>query len=238
MQIACRSAVLLAMWLLAAGAQAGTFSAIPVRITLTSSETVSLLLENQGEDAVLVQSEVLAWSQQDGKDELVPSRELLVSPPIFKLAAGGKQTVRIGLLRSFDPARELTYRLYLQEVPPPRAPEQSVVTTALRLSLPVFVLPPKSAVAPVLNWRAIASPDSLNLTLSNSGNAHIQISALKLSLPDGSLLADEKVFTYVLPGQAHSWAIKLKQPLLGEKLRLTAETDNGAVNAEIGLDSN
>ena len=80
----------LAAWLVVAGAQAGNFSAIPVRITLVGAAPTSLLLENQGEEAVLVQSEVLAWSQRDGKDELVASRDLLISPPIFKLAAGGK----------------------------------------------------------------------------------------------------------------------------------------------------
>jgi fimbrial chaperone protein len=196
----------------------------------------SLLLENHGDAAVLVQGEALAWSQQDGKDELVPTRELLISPPMFKLAAGGKQTVRIALLRPPDPARELTYRVYLQEVPPPPAAGQPTVTTALRLSLPVFVLPPKVAALPVLNWRAAPSATGLNLTLANDGNAHIQVSALKLSLPDGSLLAEEKVFTYVLPGQAHSWDIPLKQPLRGDKLKLSAQTDNGAVHAEIGLE--
>ena len=146
--------------------------------------------------------------------------------------------MRIGLLRPSDAARELTYRLYLQEVPTPSSAQQSVVTTALRLSLPVFVIPPKGAVAPVLNWRATALADSLSLTLTNSGNAHIQVSTLKLSLSDGSLLADEKGFTYVLAGQAHTWVIPLKQPLPGKKLRLTAQTDYGAVNAEIGLADN
>lgn len=233
-----RHAALLAAWLLAAGAEAGNFSAAPVRITLAGAAPASLLLENHGEDAVLVQGEALAWSQQDGKDNLVPTRELLISPPMFKLAAGGKQTVRIALLRPPDMTRELTYRVYLQEVPPPPAAGQSTVTTALRLSLPVFVLPPKVAVAPALNWRATASADRLNLTLANGGNAHIQVSALKLSHPDGSQLAEEKTFVYVLPGQAHSWGIPLKQPLHGDKLKLIAQTDNGAVHAEIGLEGN
>jgi len=89
-------------------AQAGSFSATPVRVTLSpASRTASLTIENKGDEEVLVQSQVMAWSQRDGGDVLEESRELLISPPIFRIAPGAAQTLRIGLMRRPDPSRQL-----------------------------------------------------------------------------------------------------------------------------------
>ncbi len=220
--------------LLPLNAHAGSFGVDPVRLTLMAGATsTSLLLENKGDEPVLVQAELMAWSQEDGKDVLTPSQDLVVSPPIFKVAPGAAQTVRVGLLRPADPERELTYRLFLQEVPPPPPPGQVGVTVALRLGLPVFVLP-RGRALPLLSWRAThAAEGQIELSLSNSGNAHVQAIDCKLYRLDGTLIAEHVLATYVLPGQARSWKIKPSQPWRTEKLKLTARTDRGDVTAEI-----
>lgn len=218
-------------------AHAGSFSANPVRLTLPAGATsTSLLLQNQGDEPVLVQAEVMAWSQQDGSDVLTPSQDLVVSPPIFKIAPGAAQTVRVGLLRPADPAGELTYRLFLQEVPPPQPPGQQVVSIALRLSLPLFVLP-RGRAAPQLIWRvAPAAEGQLKLSLANAGNAHVQAIDCKLYTQAGTLIAEHNLGGYVLPGQMRSWEIKPSQPWRGEKLKLTARTGGGDVTAEIAVE--
>lgn len=214
-------------------AQAGNFSVSPVRITLSpTSLTTALTMENRGDEQVLVQSRVQAWAQRDGGDVLEDSRELLVSPPIFRIAPGATQTLRIGLMRRPDPSRELTYRLFLQEIPPPPTPGQGA-SVALRLSLPVFVAPLVPA-APQLRWEVKpASDGTLTLTLANAGNSHVQLTVAKLLLLDGTLLAEAETFAYVLAGQARSWTLKPKQPWSGGALKLAARTDAGEVNAEI-----
>ena len=46
----------------------------------------------------------------------------------------------------------------------------------MRVSLPVFVLP-KVAAKPLLSWQAVRTSDgALKISLTNDGNAHIQIS--------------------------------------------------------------
>lgn len=214
-------------------AHAGSFMANPVRLTLPAgSNSTSLSLDNTGDQPVLVQAEVMAWSQQDGKEVLTPSQDLVVSPPIFKIAPGGRQTVRLGLLRPAMGEREVTYRLFLQEVVQPPAPGEQGVSVALRLGLPVFVLP-KGRAVPHLVWRAKAEDGAIRLTLTNSGNAHVQALDCKMYRQDGALFADQQLAAYVLAGQSRSWLIKPKQPWRGEKLRLTANTNLGEVAVEI-----
>jgi P pilus assembly chaperone PapD len=93
---------------------------------------------------------------------------------------------------------------------------------------------PRGPALPLLNWRARhAAEGQIELSLSNSGNAHAQAIDCKLYRLDGTLIAEHVLATYVLPGQARSWQIKLSQPWRGEKLKLTARTDRGEVTAEI-----
>jgi fimbrial chaperone protein len=229
----------LSAWLLAClfapPADSSSFSANPVRITLSAgTSSAALTLENKGDQPVLVQAEVMAWSQQNGKDLLVPSRDLIVSPPIFKMAVGAAQIVRVGLQVTLsDLGREVTYRLFLQEVPPPPPPGQQGVSVALRLGIPVFVLP-RGKVLPQPQWRvARADGGQIKLSLVNSGNAHIQAIDCRLYRADGTLIAEQQLNAYVLAGQAQSWQIKPSQPWRGEKLKLAARTDAGDVTVQI-----
>jgi fimbrial chaperone protein len=227
-----------ALWLTltALGANAGTFSATPVRLSLSSqASTTSLVLDNTGDQPVLVQTEVMSWTQKDGQDQLEASSDLLVSPPIFKLAAGGKQVVRVGLMRPVDPAREITYRLFLQEVPQPVTPGQAGISVLLRLGLPVFVLPAQAATGPRLTWRAEPIGDEgLSLSLSNVGNLHVRAAACSIFLPDGTPMATKDLAGYVLAGQTRSWKVKTSQPWRGGPLRLKARIDDSDVAAELG----
>ena len=228
----------LAPLLLAAGlsgaAQAGSFSANPVRLSLPAGATsTSLALTNQGNETVTIQTTVMGWSQDGGRDLLTPSQDLVVSPPIFKVAPGATQTVRIGLLRKADKERELTYRLFLQEVPPPRAAGEQGVSVALQLALPVFVQPQGRA-APVLSWQATpASDGAVELSLANAGNAHVQIVEARLVRPDGSVAAESAPRTYVLPGQSRSWPMKSDGPVGPGPLRVVARTGSGEVSATL-----
>lgn len=230
----CVFATALVIALLACAAHAGSFSANPVRLVVAHGATsTSLALANRGDEPVLVQTELMAWSQRNGNDVMTPSDDLVVSPPIFKVAPGAVQTVRVGLLRRADASRELTYRLFLQEVPQPAPPGQQGVNIALRLGLPVFVMPPGRA-EPQLVWRATrAQEGGLTLMLTNSGNAHVQAINCDLREADGSLIAEQQLGGYVLPGQTRSWQIKLSQAWRGEKLTLSARTDAGDITAVI-----
>lgn len=53
------------------------------RVELTTSKVISeMTIDNIGETSTLVQTQVFSWSQVDGVNNLEPSEDLLVSPPI------------------------------------------------------------------------------------------------------------------------------------------------------------
>lgn len=218
-----------------ASAQAGTVVVSPVRATLSTSQQVgALTVRNNGTEPTVVQLEVLSWSQQDAKDVYAPTREILATPPIFTVAPGGSQIVRVGLRRAPDAQRELSYRLYLQEVPPPPKPDFQGLQVALRIGVPVFVQP-AAAARPVLRWQLSRTPQGpLKLALSNEGNAHIQVANFRLVPPGREPLPTVQVAAYLLPGQTRDWLVEAgPAPAPGSVLRLFAQTDAGDIQAEL-----
>ena len=185
-----------------------------------------------------MQMEVLSWSQREGKAVFAATRELLANPPIFTIPAGNSQLVRVGLRRAPDAQRELAYRVILQELPPPPNPDAMGMFMTMRISLPVFVLP-EIDTKPVLLWQAArTSQGALKISLSNSGNAHIQIKNFKLSLLDSAQpWLTQQSSDYVLAGQSRDWIVlanpETPAPPTGVTLQLFALTDADDIEAEV-----
>jgi fimbrial chaperone protein len=220
-------------------ASAGTIGVSPVRVTLSDSQKIaSLSVRNDGAEPVTMQMEVLSWSQREGNAVFAATRELLANPPIFTIPAGGSQLVRVGLRRAPDAQRELTYRVILQELPPPPNPDLTGARMTLRISLPVFVSPEIEA-KPVLLWQAArTSQGALKISLSNNGNGHIQIKNFKLSLLDSAQpWVTLQSSDYVLAGQSRDWIVLVSPenpaPPPGVTLQLFAQTDAGDIEAEV-----
>ena len=77
---------------LSLGAKAGSFEVNPIRIDLSpANRSVAVTVRNSGTDAVVVQVDVSAWSQEEGKDVLTPTNEVLVSPPIMTIPPDREQ---------------------------------------------------------------------------------------------------------------------------------------------------
>lgn len=218
-------------------AHAGSFTVNPVRVTLSPGHAVAAItVRNAGSDASVIQLETFRWTQQDGKDVLTPSREILATPPIFTLLPGGSQIVRVGLRREPDAQHELTYRLILREVPPPQPIAQGL-RVALAISMPVFVVAAHPSFSN-LQWQAQRLADGrIQLQATNTGSAHVQVGSIQLSLPGSAAPAvRESVATYVLPGNARSWTFKSSVALpVGSVLALQASTDGGDVQAKVTL---
>ena len=220
-------------------ANAGTIGVSPVRLTLSDNQKIdSLSVRNNGTEPITMQMEVLSWSQREGKAVFAATRELLANPPIFTIPAGNSQLVRVGLRRAPDAQRELAYRVILQELPPPPNPDAMGMFMTMRISLPVFVLP-EIDTKPVLLWQAArTSQGALKISLSNSGNAHIQIKNFKLSLLDSAQpWLTQQSSDYVLAGQSRDWILPANPenpaPPPGVSLKLFAQTDAGDIEAEV-----
>jgi fimbrial chaperone protein len=235
--------LLAATALMAAGsapALAGSFDVNPIRVDLTAQSRTSVVkVKNTGDDPVVVQINVQAWSQNAGKDVLTTTNDVIVSPPIATIPPGQEQIVRVGLRRAPDGQRELSYRMFLQEVPPPPRPGFQGLVVALRVGLPVFVQPRQVQAKAILAWNLdMAGPETAKLRLDNTGTGHIQVSTIELFRPsEKQPVAEFSGLAYVLPGQARDWELKLRDPSVrrGERLRMKVSTDAGSIETEIEL---
>jgi fimbrial chaperone protein len=237
-----RLAAFVLLGAMAHGAVAGSFEVNPIRIDLSpATRSVALTVRNSGSDAVVVQISVMAWSQDGGKDVLTPTNEIIVSPPIATLAPEGEQIVRVGLRRAADAQRELSYRIFLEEVPPPPKPGFQGLVVALRVGLPIFVQPRQGQAKATLVWNAeLRGDDSIRLKVENQGTGHIQFETMEFfRRGEKEAIAERSGVAYVLPGQAREWDLKLRHAGVkkGERLRMKVSTDAGIIDAEIDLDS-
>ena len=220
---------------------AGSFSISPLRVELSTQAATAALTIRNGEDApALVQVETLLWSQSAGEDKLEPSKDLLVSPTVFTLPPRGSQLVRVALRGTADPARELSYRVILQEVPPEASPDFTGLRVALRLSIPVFVAP-TTPVKPDLAWSAARDASgAFVLRADNNGAAHARVLSFTLTPESGTgAVLQDSVATYVLPGQYRTWTLQNNNKTRDDstasaaRYRLKANTEQGEVVAEL-----
>ncbi len=212
---------------------AGVFSVTPVRIYMTPKDrAVAVTITNEGEDPIVLQADVNTWIQKaDGTDELTPTEDLILAPPILKLGPKVRQVVRLARLRPPDASRQLTYRMILREIPEAAAPKDNVqVSIALALSLPVFITPPLAKYDVACDAKTVADGSDLDVSCANTGSAYAQVREV-LAKQGERLLGRFEGGVYVLPGARKIIPVKVERPgaktPLSGALQLTVTLDDG-----------
>lgn len=194
------AAVLGLLALAPAPAAAGSIEVAPVSTDLAPGQQASVVtVTNRDTAPTSVQVRAFAWTQDATRDQLTPTQDLVVSPPVFQLAPGASQVVRM-VLRTPAQGREQAFRLLVDQIPGPGDAGQ--VRFALRLSIPVFAQAAASGRAE-LDWRLRPGGE---LVVANRGTRRAQLAGLALAVPGGAplaLAAPEN--PYVLPGQERRW---------------------------------
>ena len=221
---------LLAGFLALAAAQcawAGVFSVTPVRIYMAPKDrAVAVTITNEADEPVALQADVYEWKQRaDGADELVPSDDLILAPPIIKLAAKAKQVVRLARLQPPDASRQLTYRLILRELPEASASKGVTVPVALALSMPVFITPPNARQR--IACEAAREQGELVVYCVNTGNAYAQVREV-LAKQQGAQVARFEGGAYVLPGARRRLALAAEKPVPAGAVQLVVTYDDGS----------
>jgi fimbrial chaperone protein len=232
---------LLAACLLAPfSAMAGSLSVTPIRIELSSAQrSVALTVRNDGDQSTVVQAQLVAWSQVDNDDRLEPTTDILASPPIFTVAPGASQILRIALRRAPDAARERSYRILVTEVPGKPQPEFTGAQFALKISLPIFVDASGAKTSPQLEWSgARTAKGELALTAVNTGAKHIQVQAIEVTKEGSDPDARFAGLWYILPGQRRTVTIKPSDghTIAADRVRVKADTDAGPLAADVVLE--
>lgn len=193
-------------------AWAGVFSVTPVRIYMSAHDrAVAVTLSNDGDNPIVLQADIYTWTQKpDGTDDMALTEDLLLSPPIIKLAPKARQVVRLAMLAPRDPTRQMTYRMILREVPEAAQPKDKVeVPIALALNMPIFVTPP-AAKRDVKCDISRGEAQALQAVCANTGTAYAQIRELSLKR-DGQELGSFQGGAYVLPGARKTFKLKTAQ---------------------------
>ncbi|WP_332778078.1 fimbrial biogenesis chaperone [Polaromonas sp.] len=220
-------ALLLSLFAPWAVATAGVFSVTPVRLYMTPRDrAIAVTLSNEADTAVVLQADINTWSQKpDGTDELVLTEDLILAPPIIKLAPKARQVVRLALLRPADASRQLTYRMIIREVPEALPAPGIQVPIALALSMPVFVTPPV-AKRQMSCSASRADAKTLNLKCSNTGTAYAQIREAAVMRGEQAL-AQFEGGSYILPGASKTVSLKGEKTIPAGEAQLVVTFDDG-----------
>jgi fimbrial chaperone protein len=217
---------------LAAGAQ--SLAVLPVNVFLAPGQNASTLaVTNHGDHETAIQIRPFAWNQPGGNDDLQATDALVISPPLATIAPGATQVVRL-ILRHPPGSREDTYRILLDQIPPPAEP--GVVHVVLRLSIPIFAQPAVRALAH-LQFHIERDGGEAYLVGVNDGLHHEVVRDIVLFASDGQRKADAGLSPYILAGATRRWHIAGSEPLPPSmsNLRLTAHTDSGAIDEQIPI---
>jgi fimbrial chaperone protein len=167
--------------LLVALALAAGLNVSPVQLHLAPDASKALLtLRNDGEADARYQITVSAWDEDPVAGmKLAPTDAIVFFPAMLALKPGETRSVRVGAAVPFGPV-EKTYRLFVEELPPPQKPQtRSEVRVLTRVGIPIFVAPVKT-----LEDRKLGQPvlgkGSASLEVENTGNVHFRVDSVKL----------------------------------------------------------
>jgi fimbrial chaperone protein len=187
--------------------RADSLEVAPTTIMLGRSHAAVLNVMNRSDEPITAQVEAFDWTQDVGRDRLVPSRTLQVSPPVVRLVPGRKQIVRLRATLGAVPKGEKAYRLLISELPSPSRTVADGVRMLLQFNVPVFV-GGNEQVSRKLRWRAMPAGNDLIVEVRNEGATHVKLAGLHVAGPSAQTLTIEpEAFYYVLSGAAREWKI-------------------------------
>jgi fimbrial chaperone protein len=214
-------------------ASAGALRVSPVVLDLPIPAAAgSIRLQNAGEGQVAVQARIMRWTQVNGTDRLLPTKDVAISPPIFEMKPNATQVVRIVRTSRSPRVAEESYRILIDEIPNGE-PTSSGVRLAVRHSIPVFFAAPGSR-AGRLQWSIERIDGKWYCVVTNEGDRRVRISGLEIK-PSGRAASSfgAGLVGYVLGRSSMRWPIpdNAFRVTARELVSVSALTDNGPSNA-------
>lgn len=226
---------------LAQPASAASLQVSPVVLVFQPGQpALGMTLRNTGDAPLTGQVRIFAWSQDSKDDALEPVQALVASPPMVVIPPQGEQLVRVVRVNRQPADHEQTFRLLIDELPPPQAATAATgevnggVNFRLRYSIPVFVPAPGAPGEPKLSWSLKRHDGAWFLGAANQGGTHAQLSAVKLSAASGqSFEVSAGLLGYALAGSGREWRLPDQFPaaLAGNGLQVQATVNAVALPA-------
>jgi fimbrial chaperone protein len=228
----CLAAAVLASVAAPPAVFAGSFSVSPVRIFMQARErATAITVVNEGDTELVMQAELFTWKQKaDGADELAPTEDIVLAPPILKMAPRSRQVVRLANLKPVAGTAQQTYRMLVREIPEARPAREGVeIQVALAFSLPVFITPPGAKSKLVCELGKVEGP-SVTAVCDNRGEAYAQPVSLTLTTAGGEVLVSREITGgYVLPQVRRSFDLQRAAGTMPRgPAQLTVTQDDGS----------
>ncbi|WP_258571087.1 fimbrial biogenesis chaperone [Flavimaribacter sediminis] len=124
--------------LFSASAVGSTLRVAPTSLDLgNGAKTASVRVWNDETDPVTIQVRVFRWTVENGKDVLEPTRDVVASPPISKLAPGTENIIRIVRVAKLPVRGRESYRLIIDQLPDPSRRQTGMINILVRHAIPV-----------------------------------------------------------------------------------------------------
>jgi len=233
----CRSAFAMAVVVMCAASHAASLQISPVTVDMSpDTNAAGITLRNPGDQPLYGQVRVFRWEQNEKEDKLEPTQDLVASPPLIQVAPHGEQLVRIVRQSRGMAAAEQSFRVLIDEIPPPEAAAASGVTIRLRYSVPVFVHAAGAVGKPELAWQLLRDPQGWMLRATNTGNRHGQIGEVTLVARNRTYTLSKGLLGYVLAGHSQQWKVDLDtHASLQGTLTLKARVNGQASDAPVAV---
>jgi fimbrial chaperone protein len=200
----------------------------PVLIELPAAKPIAAFrMRNMSDAPAAFEASAFVWTQENGEDRLVPSTDLIISPPAMIVPAHGDQIVRVALKGAAGNS-ERAFRLLLSETPLADQQAEGGLHVRLEMSLPVFAAPRVShPLPPVFE----ADAQAKKLRVANKGNRYMRLQPLVVAGGDNAPALPR----YLLAGSA----LERVLPAHSANLRLSAVPAgaNTAIKQEISIAS-
>jgi len=224
---------------------ASEYSVSPMRIALDRDSKSSVVtLTNSGDDRLDFQISVMEWTQDaEGRDQYVPSTDVVFFPKILSLPPGDSRVVRIGV-QTIPVAQERTFRLFIEPIA--TAPRQPLapganIAVSLRFALPVFVAPAQREASGVIAKAAFAK-GTFTGVLRNTGTVHFRmddgVSLVGRDAQGAEIFKQQIDARYVLAGISRPVAASVSRSecLRLAKLEVMARTEQFTMSRQLDVD--
>lgn len=219
----------------------GEWRVTPIRLDLgREAKAGAVTVVNEGDERLHVQMKASEWTQDpDGKDRYADTEDIVYFPKIMDIGKDQRRILRAGI-RIPAAKSEKTYRLFIEEIPPPRKSDGVSVAIAIRFGVPIFVKPLKEEPKGAIGAVAMAN-GKVTVPVKNTGNVHFVIRTVAVS---GENSRGEKIFSkdidgwYLLAGASRTYEAQIPQEVCREvvKVAIDVRTDRVALSRTLEPD--
>ena len=210
----------------------------PILLELNAPAAAGTLILRNDENAdVIVQTRVFRWAQVNGQETLIPTTDVVASPPQVRLASYANYTVRIVRTSKQPVQGEESYRIVVDQLPRTEQKTQVSVRFLLRQLIPVFFRAQQLAPAKV-SWSLTRERDTIVATASNAGDERLRIASLSLRDGAGSSVGfGNALVGYVLGRSSMNFVVTKVPPKFGAAgpVRIDAVSNVGPISAAAPL---